>query len=105
MPTTFTLDRMKSTDATRTALDELWARNSIRIGERDVEIVILIPENEWRPFSASWWRGKEACIVGADEQGNFFLRHCDGSVRYWEHAVQADTVVSKSVAEFVRMIR
>ena len=100
-----TLYGMKTTDATRSALNILWAHNKVRVGDRDISIVILIPENESRPFSAAWWRGKEACIIGADEDGNFLLRHCDGSVRYWEHAKQSDTVLAKSVCEFVAMIK
>jgi hypothetical protein len=33
--------------------------------------------------------------------GNFFLRHCDGSVRYWEHKAQADAIIARSVREFL----
>jgi len=36
---------------------------------------------------AHWWRGKEVCIIGADLEGNFLLRHCDGTVRYWDHGL------------------
>lgn len=99
------LSCMKAADVTLPALNNLWAHNKVRIGEREVAIIILIPESEWRPFSADWWHGKEACIIGADEQGNFFLRHCDGSVRFWEHAKHADVVVAKSVRDFVAMIQ
>lgn len=94
----------QNADVMRSALNTLWAHNKVRLGEREICIAILIPENEWRPFSASWWRGKEACIIGADEDGNFVLRHCDGSVRFWEHTTQSETTLAKSVREFVAMI-
>lgn len=67
-------------------------------------IACLIRTADWRPLTAPWWQGKEACIIGADLDGNFFLRHCDGSVRYWDHRLQADTVVAPSVRVFVSRI-
>jgi hypothetical protein len=54
---------------------------------------------------AKWWRGKSVTIIGVDVDGNFFLRHCDGSVRYWEHSKQSDCVVAKSVKEFASRLR
>jgi NAD(P)-dependent dehydrogenase (short-subunit alcohol dehydrogenase family) len=47
--------------------------------------------SQWRPLKAPWWNRKEACIIGADLNGNFPLRHCYESVRYWYHKGQADT--------------
>jgi hypothetical protein len=75
-----------------------------RHGERAMTIACLIRTADWRPLDAPWWRGKGVCIIGADLDGNFFLRHCDGSVRYWDHQVQADTVIAPSVREFVAKI-
>ena len=57
------------------------------------------------PLIATWWRGKEATIIGADVDGNFFLRHCDGSVLYWEHSRKTAQIVAKSVKEFVTALR
>ena len=70
-------------------------------GDRNLIVACLIREADWRPLKAPWWRKKEACIIGADMNGNFFLRHCDGSVRYWEHKAQADTIIARSVREFL----
>lgn len=72
--------------------------------EREIQIACLVRQADWRPLKAPWWRGKEACIIGADLDGNFLLRHCDGSVRYWDHKAQADSVLSLSVREFVSRI-
>lgn len=63
---------MKSKDVSAVSVKALFRENRVRIGEREVLVVLLIPESEWRPLSASWWLGKEACIIGADEGGNFF---------------------------------
>ena len=57
-----------------------------------------------RTLEAHWWQGNEVCIIGADLQGNFFLRHCDGSLRYWQRDLQKDVIVAASVREFVRGI-
>lgn len=70
---------------------------------REIHVVCIIP---WSPpLIAEWWRGKEATIIGADVNGNFFLRHCDGSVRYWDHSKRSDVVVAKSVKEFASGLR
>lgn len=67
-------------------------------------LVCLIRRAEWRPLKAPWWRGKEACLIGVDLDGNFFLAHCSGAVRYWDHRTQAETEVAASVREFVSRI-
>src|SRR6185369_2341975 len=72
--------------------------------DRNLIIAALIRESDWRPLSASWWRGKEVSIIGVDISGNFFLRHCDGSVRYWDHSTQTDTVIAPSGHEFCRKL-
>ena len=94
-----------SPDATDKAIAELWPRNTFIFGERKLVVACLIRERDWRPLTAPWWRGKEACIIGADLEGNFFLRHCDGSVRFWDHKAQADTVIAPSVREFCRRLQ
>jgi hypothetical protein len=69
-------------------------------GGRDIVIVCLIRESDWRPLKAPWWRGKEVYVIGADVDGNFLLRHSDGTVRYWHHQTQTDEVLARSVREF-----
>jgi hypothetical protein len=71
------------------------------LGDRSLVVACLVREADWRRLKASWWKGKGVYIIGADVDGNFFLRHSDGSVRYWEHRAQADTVVATSVREFL----
>ena len=90
-----------SSDSIDKAIDRLWQRRSFRFGDCDLEVACLIRKSDWRPLKAPWWRKKEACIIGVDLNGNFFLRHCDGSVRYWDHQAQADSIIADSVREFL----
>ena len=69
------------------------------------EIHVIHLQNSGAGLRVPWWRGKEVNLLGVDADGNFFLRHCDGSVRYWVHAEQRDVVVAKSVKEFVSALR
>lgn len=83
------------------AVRQLHERRTFRHGERSIVIACLIRTDDWRPLKAAWWRGKEAYIIGSDLNGNFLLRHCDGTVRYWDHQLQADEVIVPSVRDFV----
>jgi hypothetical protein len=91
----------KPPDLMDKAISQLWQRRSFPFGNRNLVVACLIREGDWRPLKAPWWRKKEACIIGADLIGNFFLRHCDGTVRYWDHKAQADTIIAGSVREFL----
>ena len=91
-------------DPMERAIKSIGWRRRVQIQDRFVTVACLIRQDDWRPLKADWWRGKEVCVIGADLDGNFFLRHCDGTVRLWEHRVQADTVVAPSVREFVSRI-
>ena len=82
-----------------------WRRAIDLPDGRLVEIALLLSEADWRPLDVHWWHEKQASIIGADVDGNFFLRHCDGSVRYWDHKVQANIVVSASVRDFALRMR
>ena len=70
---------------------------------REIHVVGVM---SWSPpLVARWWRGKQVTIVAVDVDGNFFLRHSDGSVRYWEHARKSESVAAKSVKEFASKLR
>ena len=86
------------------AMKNIGWRRRIQLGDRCVVIACLLREDDWRPLEADWWHGKEVCVIGADLNGNFFLRHCDGTVRLWDHKAQADTVIAASVREFASQI-
>jgi len=86
------------------AVKNLGICNQFRLGERVLTIACLLRDNDRRPLRAPWWRKKESYIIAADIDGNFFLRHCDGSVRYWDHKLQSDCIVAASVSEFISKI-
>jgi len=96
---------MKDSDETfDRAMQNLWARNVFRHNGRALTIATLIRSTDWRPLKAPWWRGKEVYLIGADLDGNFFLRHSDGSVRYWDHKQQTDIVLAPSIKDFAGRI-
>jgi hypothetical protein len=83
------------------AISRLFERRTFRFGDRNLVVACLLHARDWRPLKAPWWTKKEACIIGADLKGNFFLSHCDGSVRYWDHGTQTDTMIARGVREFL----
>ena len=87
------------------AIEKLWERRTFSLNERLIVVACLIREYDWRPLKAEWWRGKEACIIGADLSGNFLLRHCDGTVRIWEHELQSDRVLAPSIRDFLKQLK
>ena len=86
------------------AIKYLHPRRTFKHGQAHLIVACLIRTKDWRPLKAPWWLGKEVCIIGADLDGNFFLCHCDGSVRYWNHATQTDEVIAASVRLFVAQL-
>jgi hypothetical protein len=87
------------------AVQRLWQRRVFEHQGREIVVAILLRYDDWRPLKAPWWRGKEVCIIGADLDGNFLLRHCDGSVRLWSHKTQSDEVLAKSPNDFALLLR
>jgi len=92
-------------DAYAVAVKTAFYRRFFRLEQKTIEIAVLIPEADWRPLKAPWWRGKDVCIIGADLDGNFLLRHCDGTVRYWNHREGTDTVLAPSVRAFATQLQ
>jgi hypothetical protein len=87
------------------AVDRVGLCRTLHIGDRRYEIACLVRTADWRPLRAPWWRGKDVCVIGADLDGNFFLRHCDGSIRHWDHRLQKDAIIAKSAREFANLIK
>jgi hypothetical protein len=84
---------------------KLYLANTFRAGAREIRLMFLLPESLWRPLRATWWKGKEASIIGGDEQGNYVLRHCDGTVRLWDHARATDEILAPSLRAFLDQLR
>lgn len=83
------------------AIKRLSLRRIFKYRGQEIVVACLIRQSDWRPLESPWWKGKEAYIIGADLDGNFFLRHCDGSVRYWNHKTQFGETIAPSVSKFV----
>src|SRR3954471_23611382 len=95
---------MKQPDPIETGIRRLYARRYFWHGDRKIIVACLIRRADWTLLEAPWWRGKAAYVMGADLDGNFFLQHCDGTVRFWEHRLQVDTVIARSGKDFVAKI-
>jgi hypothetical protein len=85
------------------AASEIGVKPIFEFDGKVIHVVGILPRSP--PLRSKWWHGKDVSIIGVDVDGNFFLRHCDGSVRYWEHSKQADVIVAKSVKEFCSRLR
>ena len=94
----------KIKDPIDAAIKNLGVHRTFRNNQHEFVVACLLRQSDWKPLDAEWWKGKEVYIIGADLIGNFFLRHCDGSVRYWNHETQSDQIISKSVQHFVDQI-
>ncbi len=86
-------------------INRLHFMRHVVVNDRAVELVLLVHPDGWRPLQAEWWTGKEACIIGADDSGNFVLRHSDGSVGYWNHGEAEVAAVAGSVRDFIASIQ
>lgn len=85
-------------EALEKAKAELWMKPMTEFNGRAYQVVAILPNSP--PLDADWWKGKQVHLRAVEVNGNFFLRHCDGSVRYWEHATQKEVVAFKSEREF-----
>ncbi|WP_066803988.1 hypothetical protein [Moraxella oblonga] len=52
-----------------------------------------------------WHHGKSINILGLDEQGNFYYRCADGSVRYYHHIHKTETYIANSERAFLTAIQ
>lgn len=87
--------------AIKRAIEKLPEHRFFRKEDVEYEVSSLIPIAERRPVRETWWRKKEACVIGHDPYGNLYLRVCDGTVRFWNHQTQEDEVLAPSVRKFV----
>jgi hypothetical protein len=83
------------------AVDRLWPYRAFSFGDSEVILAFLLPVPMWRDVRDFWWKGKFASLIGGDWNGNFFLRHSDGTVSYWLQTDRRDTVAAGSVREFI----
>ena len=94
---------MALTEAEITA--RLYLAKNVIVAGREIRVMFLLPESLWRPLKAKWWKGKEASIIGGDENGNYVLRCSDGSVRLYDHSRGSDEHVAPSVGAFLEKLQ
>jgi hypothetical protein len=92
-------------EAVQTAIAGLPLKHLFHKGDTTLQVVFLLPHGLWRPLRVSWWTGKEVCIIGGDVDGNYFLRHSDGSVRLWRHSEGREDMLAPSVRAFVSSLQ
>ena len=90
--------QMKDDEALEKAKSELWLKPITEFNRTKYQVVSITTKSP--PLDAYWWKGKQVHLIGVDVDGKFFLRHCDGSVRYWNHATKTDIKAFNSVIEF-----
>ena len=84
-------------------LSNIRFTNIVEFDDYCCKIISVLPDSP--PLKAEWWSGKEVHIIAIDIDGNFFLRHCDGSVRYWNHIKANDIVAFRSIKDFAYSFR
>lgn len=69
----------------------------------DIQIVLILDQSP--PLEAYWHKGKQVHIIAVDVDGNFFLRHSSGAVKYWVHKTKTQEELCPSVQEFTLSLR
>jgi hypothetical protein len=85
--------------AVEKAIAALPKRNAFKTGSDEFGVRTLFPVNSWRPHTEPC-RQAGSLILGEDGCGNFFLYLPDGSVSFWDHETDEETVLTASAEEF-----
>ena len=81
------------------AIAALPKRRTLKNGSNEFELRTLFPVQSWRPHTQHC-RQAGSLILGEDSCGNFFLYAPDGSVSFWDHETEEETVLSPGVEVF-----
>ena len=76
----------------------LSKRNIFKLGSDEFEVRTLFPVQSWRPHTEPC-RQAGSLILGEDSCGNFFLYAPDGSVSFWDHETDEETILAPTVEE------
>lgn len=91
--------RVSIHQAIERAIAALPNRSALKAGSDEFSVRTLFPVQSWRPHTAPG-RHAGSLILGEDGCGNFFLYAPDGSVSFWDHETDEETVLTASVEEF-----
>jgi hypothetical protein len=85
--------------AVEKAIAELAKRNVFKKGNAEFEVRRLFQVQSWQPHTEPC-RHVGSVIIGEDSCGNLFLHAPDGSVSFWDHETDGETVLAQSVEVF-----
>jgi hypothetical protein len=85
--------------AVEKAIAALPKRNAFKTGSDEFAVRTLFPVRSWRPHTEPC-RQAGSLILGEDGCGNLFLQAPDGSVSFWDHETDEETVLTASAEEF-----
>ena len=85
--------------AVEKAIRELPKRDTFRVGEEEFEVGTLFPVASWRQHCEPC-RQLGSLVVGEDSCGNLFLFAPDGSVSFWDHETDEETILSATMEQF-----
>src|SRR5215469_508856 len=85
--------------AVERAITALPKRKFFKTDSGGFGVRILFPVHSWRQHTEPC-RQAGSQILGEDGCGNFFLYAPDGSVSFWDHETDQETVLAASVEEF-----
>jgi hypothetical protein len=86
--------------AVEKAIAALPDQHALKTASDEFEVLHLFPVQSWRPHTEPC-RQAGSLILGEDSCGNFFLYAPDGSVSYWDHETDAESVLAAGVVEFL----
>ena len=81
------------------AIAELGKRNIFKKGEEEFEVRRLFQVQAWQPHTEPC-RQAGSVVIGEDSCGNFFLHAPDGSISFWDHETDGETLLAANVESF-----
>ena len=86
--------------AVERAIAALPKRDTFKIGGDEFGVRTLFPVQSWRPHTEPC-RQAGSSVICEDSCGNFFLCAPDGSVSFWDHETDDETILASRVEEFL----
>src|SRR6266436_2499823 len=85
--------------AVQKAIASLPQRSIAKSGAVECEVRVLFPVSSSKPRPGV--SRPDSVVVGEDSCGNLFLMASDGSVRFWDHETEDETILAASVEAFL----
>jgi hypothetical protein len=89
-------------NAVQKAIANLPQRNIAKKGAAEFELRKLYPISSWKPQAGV--SRPDSVVVGEDSCGNLFLMASDGSVSFWDHETDGETILAAGVEPFLNSL-